>query len=326
MGEYFSLEAALHPRSCISNINRERRVEDDMQRLIKVLLFFSVFGLPILAADFKFVQFDVPGALLTRPFGVNARGQIVGLYRDANGNHGFLRDIDGTYVAIDVPGAVFTNATGVNARGDIVGRWTDSNGNNHAYQRTVDGQFTLFDPASPCVVSKSQTVPHGINDEGEIVGRCFDASGKELGFLRYLDGSFSVFAVPGSSTTDAWMLTNAGEIVGDYSDSVGVHGYVLALDGQFTSFDFPGAGITSGRWINERGDITGVYRIPLDDNPQTKIGDQGFLLRGQDFVTIGYPAHGVAIGDLTINDHGLLVGGFIDEAGKEHGFAAIQIR
>jgi hypothetical protein len=36
------------------------------------------------------MQLDVPGAIGTVAFGINASGDIVGLFGDSTGNHGFL--------------------------------------------------------------------------------------------------------------------------------------------------------------------------------------------------------------------------------------------
>ena len=296
-----------------------------MHRLIKTVLISLALSLPLLAVEFKFVQFDVPDARLTRPFGVNASAQIVGLYRDSsNAPHGFLRNLDGTYTTIDYPGATFTNASGINARGDIVGRWTDAGGKNHGYLLTPDGSFTSFDPTAPCVVTTLQTVAHGINDIGDIVGRCFDANGKELGWLWRHDGTFKILDDPSYLTTDAHMVTNRDEIVGDYSDTLHVvHGFTWTDAGGFVTLDFPG-NPTGVRAMNERGDITGVYGTGA-------VGTRyhGFLLRNGVFETVDYPGsvdNGAPPtgGTLVINNSGLIVGGFVDANGKEHGFAAIQ--
>jgi uncharacterized membrane protein len=291
-----------------------------MQRLVYPVLFCLVWSLSVFAADFNFTSFDFPGCSLTRPFGVNARGQIVGLCRTPAA-HGFLFDPDhGTYMTIDVPGATFTNAGGINASGDIVGRWTDTAGSSHAYLRTHDGQFTFFDPPAPCAITKLAAVPHGINDAGDIVGRCFDSNGKEFGFLRSRDGTFTIVDVPGAATTDAWVLDNAGVIVGDYSDASGfVHGYLRTLAGEFVTLDFPGYS-TGLRWINERGDITGIYGTD-EAGPF-----HGFLLRDGVFTTVDYPGSFTNGGTLVISNNGLIVGGYVDAAGNEHGFVAIEIR
>ena len=269
-----------------------------------------------LAQGVRYERFDVPGALLTRPFGVNASGHIVGLYRDAqNASHGFLRSPDNSYVAIDYPGAIFTNATGINARGAIVGRWTDAGGINHGYVRTHQGHFVQIDPPAPCVLTTQQTVIHGINDIGDLVGRCFDAAGKELGWLWRHDGSLRVFDDPEHESSDAWMPTNTGAVVGDYRDrTLFVHGFTWSEPDGFITLDFANSQ-TGVRDMNERGDITGIYA-------EASGRLHGFLLRDGVFETIDYPGSANGGGTLVINNSGLMVGGFIDNNGREHGFIA----
>jgi hypothetical protein len=161
-----------------------------MRPLMKIALFWVAVNPGAFAQDFQYEQFDVPGARLTRPFGVNASGLIVGLYMDSqNVGHGFLRDPDGTYTTLDYPAATFSNAVAIDARGDIVGRWTDAAGTNHGYLLTPDRGFTSIDPPFPCVATTRQTVVHGINDIRDLVGRCFDVNGKELGWLWRHDGT-----------------------------------------------------------------------------------------------------------------------------------------
>jgi hypothetical protein len=66
--------------------------------------------------------------------------------------------------------------------------------------------------------------------------------------------------------------------------------------------------------MNERGDITGVY-----------VGSgrtHGFLLRDGVFQTIDYPGSVDTSLTFLINNRGLMVGGFIDAGGAEHGFIA----
>jgi hypothetical protein len=288
-----------------------------MRPLIRIAALWLAVSPIVLAQGFTYEQFDVPGAQLTRPFGVNASGQIVGLYRDSqNRTHGFLRNLDSTYLGIDYPGATFTNAAAINARGDIVGRWTDTAGMNHGYLRTPQGHFVQVDPPAPCVVTTQQTVVHGINDIGDLVGRCFDVAGKQLGWLWSHHG-FQVFDDPAHSTTDVWMVTNRGAVVGDYSDgSSFVHGYLWTAGEGLVTLDVPGSQ-TGLRDMNDRGDITGVYFAAGRFH--------GFLLRDGAFETIDYPGSvngGPQGGTLVVNNAGLIVGGFIDTGGLEHGFIA----
>jgi len=73
-----------------------------------------------------FTSFDVPvaGATVTQPNDINASGQFVGTYIDANGVlHGFLMAA-GTFTTLDFPGAGQTSAWGINSAGQIVGNYS----------------------------------------------------------------------------------------------------------------------------------------------------------------------------------------------------------
>ena len=286
---------------------------------VTIALWWLALGPNSLAPQFEYMQLDVPNAVFPRPFAVNAAGQIVGVYRDSRGvQHGFLREPDDTYTTLDYPNAIFTNAAGINARGEIVGRWTDANGINHPYLRTRQGRYASVDPALPCVAGTRPTVAHGINDIGEITGRCFDAAFKELGWLRYRDGTFTILDKPDYLTVDAWIANNRGLVGGDYTDVAGlVHGYLWTDVTGFLTVDVAN-NQTGIRGINERGDVTGIY-----GNGVSRY--HGFLLRDGVFTVIDYPGsidNGPGAGTLFINDSGLMVGGFIDANGREHGFIA----
>lgn len=79
--------------------------------------------------------------------GVNARGDIVGLYCNSavpcliapTGTHAFLLS-DGQLTTIDYPNAVATSATGINARGDVVGGYFDNAGVLRGFLLTAHGR------------------------------------------------------------------------------------------------------------------------------------------------------------------------------------------
>lgn len=80
---------------------------------------------------------DVPNAAFTVAEGINATGQIVGIYFDfSNVEHGFLLN-NGTYTTIDFSSATATaTATAVysiNDQGEIVGEYTDVNDVHHGF-------------------------------------------------------------------------------------------------------------------------------------------------------------------------------------------------
>src|SRR5438128_205871 len=73
--------------------------------------------------SFVYSSIDFPGATFTQAFGINAGGEVVGVYRDATGKqHGFLRSGE-TFTSIDFPGAAATDARGIAPAGDIVGTY-----------------------------------------------------------------------------------------------------------------------------------------------------------------------------------------------------------
>jgi len=122
------------------------------------------------------------GEEYTELSGINNAGQIVGIYSDAVGSHGFLRSPAGGFTTIDAPGANpgTTSVTGLNNLGMIVGSFTDNSG-IHSFIRSADGStyLTIDDP------SGFQTTIEGINDSGDIVGWYFTSltAGQMSGFI-----------------------------------------------------------------------------------------------------------------------------------------------
>ena len=90
-----------------------------------------------------FTTIDYPGAATTTPWGINTRGDIVGLYVNADkSTHGFLLT-GGQYSTVDFPGASGTEIYGLNAAGEVVGVYT-LDGICHGFQ-VKGGQFLKID-------------------------------------------------------------------------------------------------------------------------------------------------------------------------------------
>jgi uncharacterized membrane protein len=81
-----------------------------------------------------FKPFLIPGSNLTTAWDVNPRGDIVGVYRNSAGVHGYVLT-DGGYTTLDGPGASATRAFGINARGDVVGAYV-AGGVTHGFLAT----------------------------------------------------------------------------------------------------------------------------------------------------------------------------------------------
>jgi len=96
---------------------------------------------------------------------------------------------------------------------------------------------------------------------------------KVQGFL-YDGRTFSTIDVPGASYTEATGINDAGQIVGFFVDSKGVHGF-LDVKGTLSTIAFPGGGYTAyteAAGINNAGQIVGT----LSDSKAT----HGFLYTG----------------------------------------------
>jgi probable HAF family extracellular repeat protein len=70
--------------------------------------------------------------------------------------------------------------------------------------------------------------------------------------------TYTPISVPGSSSTEARALNNAGQIVGAYTNSTGTHGFLYS-NGTYTTLDAPGGTATNLLGINNGGQIVGTY-------------------------------------------------------------------
>jgi probable HAF family extracellular repeat protein len=291
-----------------------------MRQVIKLTLFCLVVSPLLFAADYRFVKIDFPNATQTLANGINARGDIVGRYLDAEGvGHGYLLR-KGVFSAFDFPHATLTAAFALNAQGDIVGRFTDANGTDHGFLLT-DGKFTQID-----YPGASGTWARGINNAGDIVGSHFDPVGIEHGFLLK-DGTFLNIHVPGSSCEHVGMAQDNGRVVvGSFCNTPDgmLYGFVRNRQGEFQTINFPGSGLicTGARWINERGDVVGPYTRVNNPDECLTTNKHGYLMREGQFVAIDPPAAVDSQPD-AINDDGQIVGIYTDDAGVIHGYQAI---
>src|SRR5437868_1249610 len=172
-----------------------------------------------------FTTIDGPSASLTRAFGINDAGQIVGEFRDAsNRAHGFL--LSGrSFIPIDDPAATGpgsgTFGRGINDARQIVGLSSDAR-SSHATGRSTRVVVTTLDDPS----ADRSTQAFGINDAGQIVGEYLGADGSGHGFLLS-GGTFFTIDDP-LGVTGATSVNHMGQIVGDYvSADHHLHGFLM---------------------------------------------------------------------------------------------------
>lgn len=151
---------------------------------------------------------------------INEQGDIAGQYTSADGRiHGYLLRRDG-FTSLDVPGAARTGVSGINPRGDVVGSFVGSDGRTHGFLWTAAGMTRLDVPGAVF------TQPNAINAEGDIVGFYRNAGSTVAHGFVLTAGSFTAVDLPGLVQLRG--ITPSGVIVGSYSLSGVIHGFVLA--------------------------------------------------------------------------------------------------
>jgi len=122
---------------------------------------------------------------------------------------------------------------------------------------------------------------------------------------------YNVTAVSGAAETDAYGMSNSGQIVGDYIESDGTtwHGMICNKPNKGTCSSVTniddstsGAEYTQVYAINKSGDAVGFYEL--------NGLEQGFLYQSGTYTNIG--PSGAVSAAYGINDKGLIVGGYID--------------
>jgi hypothetical protein len=223
--------------------------------------------------------FDVPGATVTAPGGINDRGEVAGFWIDTGdippGGQappgsvgGFVRDRRGDIDTFEVPYFRLHNVSDINNRGQIVGYYDDPGlAGGGGFLRDRDGSFT--DIRYP---GASYTIIHGFNDRGQVVGSYLEAGAapnpdgtiprNAVHAFVWDDGRFTSFDVRGSIYTQAFGINNRGDIVGGYYDTSGRrHGFVRDRHGRSGNrssdrvLDVPNGAGNVATGINDRGQI-----------------------------------------------------------------------
>ena len=127
---------------------------------------------------------------------------------------------------------------------------------------------------------------------------------------------FSLDDPSASTDTFAFGINDAGDIVGNYYDATGTHGFI-DRDGKFTTLNDPLAGVgpgsgTNKNGINDKGEIVGTYYGATS-------GGDGFLHNKGGYTTIADPNATGGTNAWGINDLGQIVGVYSDNTGG-HGF------
>jgi probable HAF family extracellular repeat protein len=275
-----------------------------------------------------YISFDFPGSTATNADGINADGAVVGWYMDSTGKqHGYLLSA-GNFTTIDYPGALSVIARGINDQGDIVGTHIDATGLPGGGSRGYLLRAGAFTDVN--VPAHLNTIPQRINNAGQVVG-CYhdtDTMGTMHGFL-FSDGNYGGLSTPASMHNG--LMPDGSVIVGLYTDMMtGLGRGYVSSGGNVAPFDFPFSASTQAWDMNPSGEVVGLYTdaakkthgflLRLGDAVSTfGITPQGGMNGSFGFISIDYPGATFtqAVG---INSRGDVVGGYVDSAGKMHGF------
>ena len=212
----------------------------------------------VVLEDGELREYDFPGAVQTEIYGISdATGALTGNFTDAAGvRRGFSAD-----TIIEVPGASATYSDFVNAIGAMVGSYVDAEGIYHAYVRTPDGTFRIFDISGEASELEYYFV-HGINDARVIVTRSKMVDDVPRSYVGLSDQvELDELRFPGSVSTEGWNINQDGSIVGHYDSADGHrHGFIARPTEALVAeiYTVPVVGSTRSDYTFESIDVPGV--------------------------------------------------------------------
>lgn len=265
--------------------------------------------------EYSYLTIEHPDATATSLSGINARGDVVGSFTDADGmSHGFLLR-DGVFTTIDVPGAHGTDARGISPAGDIVGGYwlpDEPMANIHGYRRNAAGTIEYID-----YPGQINTIPQRVLPSGAIVGCYHGADMAATMFGMLMRGTEEESLAQSASMTNG-ATPDLRVMAGLFTDLTepaprANWGFVVE-DGVFTRFRVPGSNLTAVWDVAPDGTLVGVYR--------NATGVHGFLRNGDQYTSIDYPG-ATATRAFGINARGDIVGTYVKD-GVTRGFLATQ--
>ena len=273
-----------------------------------------------------------PGASATYAYFVNAIGNLVGSYVDADGTyHLYLYTSEGQFIPIDypvnIPSSEYFLPYGINDEGDTVIRAKAVDDIPRTYIASL--QHGLHELRFPNSVS---TEGWNINQDGSIVGSYDTSDGHRHGFIAKLTPppepvapptdfayTFESIDVPGID----FLAVTASSDFEDYAGNTpGPDGEKMVaftlIDGVFATYDFPGSKNTYFYALGNNGNAAGHYEdseglyhgVILENGKLRQYDFPGAL---QTFI--------YGMSDAT----GALTGNYIDASGVRRGFTGETI-
>ncbi|MFI3135489.1 MAG: hypothetical protein QX197_01795 [Methylococcaceae bacterium] len=275
-----------------------------------ILACFTLPAMPANATNYTFTTLAIPNETLgAQAYGINASGQIAGVYYDSQGGHGFIYNGQ-DYTPLDVPTATAgTFAYGINDNGQVVGDYIDGSGKHgFLYNR---GVYTAIN--NPNGFDTNAT---GINNRGQVVGNYrLGTTGIYGFFYEPQSNTYTTINNPKASAgnTSATAINNNGEGAGFFYNT-GAHGFMY--DGSnFTTLNAPQAALagTFTYGLNNQGLMVGVYY-------DSKRAANSYMFDGSHYSPLALPNAKTTFAN-GINDNGQVVGYYTDNTGS-HAFLA----
>ena len=274
-------------------------------------------------------EYNFPDSVQTEIYGISdATGALTGNFIDADGiRRGFSAD-----TIIEVPGASATYSDFVNAIGAMVGSYVDAEGIYHAYVRTPDGTFRIFDISGEASELEYYFV-HGINDARVIVTRSKMVGDVPRSYVGLSDQvELDELRFPGSVSTEGWNINQDGSIVGHYDTPDGRrHGFIARPSAELVAqiYTVPVLGSTRSDYTFESIDVPGVEFLELTassdfedyaGNTRSPDGEKtvAFTLIDDVFMTYHFPG-AMNTYFYALGNNGNAAGHYEDSEGLFHG-------
>jgi hypothetical protein len=219
---------------------------------------------------------DAPaaGATNTELFGINNRGEIVGVYQkpSSSGLFGFIsagflydrgdfRDISHP----DAPCGIVPR--GINDTEAVAGFYFDIDCNSHGFLLEHGHLLSLDVPDS--VIGLTRV--YGLNNRGDVIGTYVGFDDAAHGFI-YSHGRYTTLDHPvgPEGGTVALAINDLGDVSGFYFDATDnfvFRGFVYSR-GRWETVDAPGANSATEIFgINDHGDLAGLYGVNVPAPP-----------------------------------------------------------
>jgi hypothetical protein len=218
----------------------------------------------------NYISENFPHSAQTQVTGLNSVGNTVGFWVNGGGaNFGFYTQ--GTHFhEVNFPTShnahpQVDQLLGINDQGVAVGFFTNAAGANRGYEFNIH-THTFSQVLKPGALRNGagpSLTAAGINNSGTVAGFYDTKGGVTDGFVK-AGHHFVTLAVPGASMTQAFGISDSGEVVGAYTvgsgSSAASHGFIWTAGHGFRTVNDPkGTSTTLINGVNARGELVGFY-------------------------------------------------------------------